>query len=156
MFGSGGGTTTRSASGSSSGELVIVHKADVPPGLVLDSATFSLEGRPVTYRVDEAKLAGRSELEVLRGRFLSGEHRLVVNYLFLGTSYGVFSYHQGYRYKLRKVFPFTLKPDHRVVISVAGQNRSGATSKPGMVPTIQVDLREEKLTAGVASVVRVP
>lgn len=109
---------------------------------VLVELNYEIDGRPVYGREDlSGGLDRRRDFETFTGELLPGKHTLVVRAVFRGAAHGLFKYHEGYRYKVRSDFTFTVNPGKRTEIVVEAYERGGAATPLEQKPTLKFSYR---------------
>ena len=64
--------------------------------------SYALDGAPIYTKVDvDGDLEKREEFEIFNGRIVPGNHQIAVRSTFRGHGYGIFSYLEGYKFKVQ-------------------------------------------------------
>ncbi len=112
------------------GQAVIVHENRMSDGFKLVRIVYALDGAPIFTKADEqGTLSDQKEFEIYNGSIVPGEHTLTVNLEYQGHGFGVFSYLQGYRFKVRSTYSFSV-PEGRVATVVVVAYEQGGPSTP--------------------------
>lgn len=89
----------------------ILHTQEVGATFRLEALKYTLDGFVIYDGVtdDEKNLDKLRKTSVYRGRLLPGEHQLIVDLVFRGKGYGVFSYLDHYLFKVKSRYFFTVQ-----------------------------------------------
>ncbi len=109
--------------------VTIVHDSKMSSTFELVRAVYSIDGTPVLTRMnDDRGLTDREEF-ALRGATLApGVHLLTVDLEYRGSSYGLFSYLEGYRYNVHSSHAFSTALGNAVYITVVAYELGGPTT----------------------------
>jgi hypothetical protein len=133
---------------SSGAQAVIVQDNEMGAAFQLESVTYALDGAPVFAKLDEkGDLAGSHELQIFSGRIVPGQHQLAVKLVYKGHGFGVFSYLEGYKFKLISSYAFSVEPGKRTTLKVVGYDKGGITTALKDRPAIRYETKvgiEEK------------
>jgi hypothetical protein len=136
----GGDATTGS-------KAVLVHRNEMGSSFYLESVSYALDGAPIYSKVDvEGDLEKRDEFEVFNGRVVPGNHQVSVALVYRGHGYGVFSYLEGYKFKVQSSYTFNAEPGKVNTIKVVGFEKGGLTAELKDRPAVRYDVdvqREE-------------
>ena len=126
---------------SSGARAVLYHRNEMGNSFVLESVTYALDGAPIFTRTDESEdLARREELEIFNGRIVPGQHQLAVKLVYRGHGYGVFSYLEGYRFKVQSSYTFNAEPGKATTVRVVGFEKGGLTTDLQDRPAVRYDI----------------
>jgi hypothetical protein len=100
-------------------------------------AVVSLDGAPIFKKSDEDGILTAGEVEVFNGAILPGEHTLSVLLVYRGAGYGIFSYLQGYRFKVRSSTKFKVKEDKGIRLEIIGYEKGDQDTKMEDRPAIK-------------------
>src|SRR5207237_3458859 len=93
---------------SSGAKCKIVHKNDMGSTFKLREIHYFLDGAPLRQEVDSGDgLSNKATIDLFDGAILPGNHQITVNLVYQGFGYGVFSYLEGYQFKIRSSHTFT-------------------------------------------------
>ncbi len=136
---------------SSGARAVIVHKNDMGPQFILESVAYALDGAPIFTRVDATgDLDKKDEFEIFNGRIVPGNHQIAVRMVYRGHGFGIFSYMEGYKFKLQSNQTFNAEAGKITTVKVSGYEKGGITAdikdKPsiGFEVTAATDERAKK------------
>ena len=92
---------------STGARAVIFHSNEMGTAFVLESVAYALDGAPIFTKVDvNGDLDKREEFEIFNGRIVPGHHQIAVRMVYRGQGYGIFSYLEGYKFKLQSNYTF--------------------------------------------------
>lgn len=110
-------------------QATIVHENRMSSSYKLVKAIYALDGAPIFNQADEeGGLAEREQFDIYNGAVVPGEHTLTVNLEYRGHGYGIFSYLQGYRFRVRSNYSFTAPEGRSVTVRVVGYEKGGPTA----------------------------
>lgn len=127
---------------------VIYHRKEMSPQFVLESVAYALDGAPIFTKVDtNDDLNKREEFEIFNGRIVPGNHQIAVRMVYRGAG-GVFSYAEGYKFKLQSNQTFTAEGGKITTVKVVGYEKGGITAEMKDKPAIRYDISSTKEQAG--------
>jgi hypothetical protein len=133
---------------STSSRAVIVHKNEMGGSFLLESVAYALDGAPIYTQVDtEGDLGKRLEFEIFNGRIVPGQHQLAVRLVYRGNGYGVFSYLEGYKFKVQSNYTFNAEPGKLSTVRVVGYEQGGMTTDLKDRPAVRYDIEVAKDSA---------
>ncbi len=119
-------------------QATLVHENRMSSSYKLVKAVYALDGAPIFNKADEnGELGERETFDIYNGAIVPGEHTLTVNLEYRGHGYGIFSYLQGYRFKVRSNYSFTAPEGRGVTIRVVGYEKGGPTAPLEERPAIR-------------------
>jgi uncharacterized small protein (DUF1192 family) len=128
-------------------KAVLIHRNEMGSSFYLESVSYALDGAPVYSKSDQdGDLEKREEFEVFNGRIVPGNHQLSVQLVYRGHGFGVFSYLEGYRFKVQSSHTFNAEPGKALTIRIVGFEKGGLTAELKDRPAIRYDVdvqREE-------------
>ena len=128
-------------------KAVLVHRNEMGSSFYLESVSYALDGAPVYSKTDvDGDLEKREEFEVFNGRVVPGNHQVSVQMVYRGHGYGVFSYLEGYKFKVQSAYTFNAEPGKALTVKVVGFEKGGLTAELKDRPAIRYDVdvqREE-------------
>jgi len=128
-------------------KAVLVHRNEMGSSFYLESVAYALDGAPVYSKTDvDGDLEKREEFEVFNGRVVPGNHQVSVQMVYRGHGYGVFSYLEGYKFKVQSAYTFNAEPGKALTVKVVGFEKGGMTAELKDRPAIRYDVdvqREE-------------
>jgi len=128
-------------------KAVLIHRNEMGSSFYLESVSYALDGAPVYSKADQdGDLEKREEFEVFNGRIVPGNHQLSVQLVYRGHGFGLFSYLEGYRFKVQSSHTFNAEPGKALTIRVVGFEKGGMTAELKDRPAVRYDVdvqREE-------------
>jgi len=122
-------------------KAVLVHRNEMGSSFYLESVSYALDGAPIYSKVDvEGDLEKRAEFEIFNGRIVPGNHQIAVQLTYRGHGYGLFSYLQGYKFKVQSSYTFNAEPGKVNTIRIVGFEKGGLTAELKDRPAIRYDL----------------
>jgi uncharacterized small protein (DUF1192 family) len=130
-------------------KAILVHRNEMGSSFYLESVAYALDGAPIYTKVDvDGDLERREEFEIFNGRIVPGNHQIAVQLVYRGHGYGLFSYLEGYRFKVQSSYTFNAEPGKVNTIKVVGFERGGFTAELKDRPAVRydVDVQREETT----------
>lgn len=128
-------------------KAVLVHRNEMGASFFLESVAYALDGAPVYSKADlDGDLSSREEFEVFNGRIVPGNHQVSVQLTYRGHGFGLFSYLEGYRFKVQSSYTFNAEPGKALTVTVVGFEKGGLTTELKDRPAVRYDVdvqREE-------------
>jgi hypothetical protein len=139
----------------SGAKAVLVHRNEMGASFYLESVAYALDGAPVYTKADvDGDLEKREEFEIFNGRVSPGEHQVSVQLIYRGHGYGLFSYLEGYKFRVQSSNAFKAEPGKVTTIKVVGYEKGGITAELKDRPAVRYDVdvqREEGVQPAAAS-----
>ena len=130
---------------SSGARAVIFHRNEMGSQFILESVAYALDGAPIFTKVDAAgDLDKREEFEIFNGRIVPGNHQIAVRMVYRGSGYGIFSYLEGYKFKLQSNQTFSAEGAKVTTVKVVGYEKGGITADIKDRPGIRYDITTAK------------
>ncbi|MGC4122102.1 MAG: dihydrolipoamide acetyltransferase [Myxococcales bacterium] len=131
----GGGSISQGA------KAVLVHRNEMGSSFYLESVAYALDGAPVYTKVDvDGDLDKKEEFEIFNGRIVPGQHQIAVKLQFRGHGFGIFSYLEGYKFKVQSSYTFDAEPGKITTVKVVGHEKGGITTDLKDRPSVRYDL----------------
>jgi hypothetical protein len=112
----------------SGSQALIVHNNKMSSSFKLVKAVYALDGAPIFNRSDEeGSLSENEEFAIYNGSIVPGEHTLTVNLEYRGHGYGIFTYLEGYRFRVRSSYSFSAPEGKIINIQAVGFEKGGPT-----------------------------
>ncbi|HEY1086105.1 MAG TPA: dihydrolipoamide acetyltransferase, partial [Archangium sp.] len=112
---------------------------------ILESVAYALDGAPIFTKVDaQGDLDKREEFEIFNGRIVPGNHQIAVRMVYRGHGYGIFSYLEGYKFKLQSNQTFNAEAGKATTVKVVGYEKGGITADIKDKPAIRYDITSAK------------
>jgi hypothetical protein len=98
--------------------LAIIHEHEVGGTFKLESLSYTLDGFEIYSGVNspENNLEDMESFPVYEGSLLPGDHLLVVDMIFRGRGYGIFSYLNQYLFKVKARYLFTVNEGDMITL----------------------------------------
>jgi hypothetical protein len=130
---------------SSGARAVIFHRNEMGSQFILESVAYALDGAPIFTKVDaQGDLDKREEFEIFNGRIVPGNHQIAVRMVYRGHGYGIFSYLEGYKFKLQSNQTFNAEAAKVTTVKVVGYEKGGITADIKDKPAIRYDITSTK------------
>jgi hypothetical protein len=124
---------------------VIFHKNEMGSSFVVESVAYALDGAPIFTKVDvDGDLDKRDEFEVFNGRIVPGQHQISVRVVYRGHGYGVFSYLEGYKFKVQNSTTFNAEAGKVTNVKVVEFEKGGFTTDLKDRPAVRFDIEVSK------------
>ena len=131
----GGGSISQGA------KAVLVHRNEMGSSFYLESVAYALDGAPVYTKVDvEGDLDKKEEFEIFNGRIVPGQHQIAVKLQYRGHGFGIFSYLEGYKFKVQSSYTFDAEPGKITTVKVVAHEKGGITTDLKDRPAVRYDL----------------
>ncbi|MDY7229008.1 dihydrolipoamide acetyltransferase [Hyalangium rubrum] len=126
---------------STGARAVLFHKNEMGSSFVLESVAYALDGAPIFTKVNEnGDLDKLEEFEIFNGRIVPGQHQVAVRLVYRGNGYGVFSYLEGYKFKVQSSYTFNAEGGKVTTVRVVGFEKGGLTTDLKDRPTVRYDI----------------
>jgi len=120
----------------------ISHSNEMGAAYKLISAAYYLDGAPIFKKVDlEGSLDEKKEFEIYAGNVVPGPHLISVQLQYRGHGFGIFSYLEGYRFKVKSSYSFNAEEGKITDIKVVGYEKGGLTTDLKDRPSIRYDVK---------------
>nr|WP_235216824.1 dihydrolipoamide acetyltransferase [Archangium violaceum] len=130
---------------STGARAVLVHRNEMGDSFVLESVVYALDGAPIYTRTDETEELSKSrEFEIFSGRLVPGQHQVAVRLVYRGHGFGVFSYLEGYRFKVQSSYTFNAEPGKVTTVRVVGFEKGGVTTDLQDRPAVRYDIESSR------------
>jgi hypothetical protein len=130
---------------SSGARAVLFHRNEMGSSFVLESVAYALDGAPIFTKVDvDGDLDKREELEIFNGRIVPGQHQIAVRLVYRGHGYGIFSYLEGYKFKVQSSYTFNAEAAKVTTVKIVGYEKGGLTSDLKDRPAVRYDVEVAK------------
>ena len=121
-------------------KAVLVHRNEMGSSFYLESAAYALDGAPIYTKVDvDGDLEKREEFEIFNGRIVPGNHQISVALVYRGHGFGLFSYLEGYKFRVQSAYTFNAEPGKVNTIKVVGFEKGGLTAELKDRPAVRYD-----------------
>lgn len=124
---------------------LLLHRNEMGSSFVIESVAYVLDGAPIYTKVDvNGDLQKRREFEIFNGRIVAGQHQISAKIVYRGHGYGVFSYLEGYKFKVQSSYTFNAEPAKITTVKIVGFEKGGFTSDYKDRPAIRYDIEVAK------------
>ncbi len=132
---------------STGARAILFHKNEMGSSFVLESVAYALDGAPIFTKVNEdGDLDKRDEFEIFNGRIVPGQHQIAVRFVYRGNGYGVFSYLEGYKFKVQSSYTFNAEATKITTVRVVGFEKGGLTTDLKDRPSVRYDIEVSRDT----------
>jgi len=122
-------------------KALLLHRNEMGSSFYLESVAYALDGAPIYAKVDvDGDLEKREEFEIFNGRVSPGEHQVSVQLVYRGHGYGLFSYLEGYKFRVQSSSSFTAAPGKVTSVKVVGYEKGGITTELKDRPAVRYDV----------------
>jgi len=126
---------------------VLMHRNEMGSSFVIESVAYALDGAPIFTKVDvNGDLQKRQEFEIFNGRIVAGQHQVAAKVVYRGHGFGVFSYLEGYKFKVQSSYTFNAEAAKVTTVKIVGFEKGGITSDLKDRPAIRYDIQVTKDT----------
>jgi hypothetical protein len=129
--------------GEKTSRALLFHRNEMGPLFVLERALYVLDGAPV-LELSGPTLDRRAELEIFFGLVKPGPHMLEVTLHYRGHGYGLFSYLEGYQFKVQAKQPFETAAGKITSVRVIGFEKDRPPSDLKGRPAVRYDVEVAK------------
>jgi hypothetical protein len=134
---------------SAGARAVLYHRNEMGSSFVLESVAYALDGAPIYTRANaDGALSGSADMEIFNGRIVPGQHQLVVRLVYRGHGFGVFSYLEGYRFKVNSNYTFNAEPGKVTTVRVVAFEQGGLTTDLQDRPAVRYDTEVSREAPG--------
>jgi hypothetical protein len=138
-------------------KAVLVHRNEMGSQFVLESVSYALDGAPIFTRVDsDGDLDKKQEIEIFNGRIVPGNHAISVKLQYRGHGYGVFSYLEGYKFRVQSSYTFDAEGGKVTQIKIVGYEKGNITTDLKDRPAVKYDSEVVRDTVKRASDAQAP
>jgi len=124
---------------------VLLHRNEMGSSFIIESVAYALDGAPIFTKVDvNGDLQNRPLFEIFNGRIVSGQHQIAAKVVYRGHGYGVFSYLEGYKFKVQSSYTFNAEAGKLTTVKIVGFEKGGFTSDYKDRPAIRYDIEVAK------------
>lgn len=127
---------------------VLMHRNEMGSSFVIESIAYALDGAPIFTKVDtNGDLQKRQEFEIFSGRIVPGQHQIAARVVYRGHGFGVFSYLEGYKFKVQSSYTFNAEAAKVTTVKIVGFEKGGITTDLKDRPAIRYEIQVTKDTA---------
>lgn len=133
--------------GTSSGaRVLIIHRNEMSNTFKIKRLQYTLDGTPI-YNVqasNDSSLVQRNEIEIFSASIAPGKHQLNVYVEYTGNGFGVFDYWNGYTFKLKSTYAFSVEEGKLTTVRAVGYESGGITTELDDRPAMRYDVEMVK------------
>ena len=108
----------------SGAKAVLNHQNEMGNAFRLISVNYSLDGAPIFNKIDvDGDLASKKEFEIFNGSIVPGNHNIMVSLVYKGYGFGIFSYLEGYKFRIRSNYTFLAEEGKITFINIVGYEK---------------------------------
>jgi hypothetical protein len=116
---------------------IIVHKNEISSAFKLDHVMYYMDGKKKFYMANkEGILDNQRSIEIFSGSVVPGNHTISVEMVYKGTG-SVFTYLDGYKFKITSKYTFYASQGRIVKIKVIGYEKGDFTYSLEERPAVQ-------------------
>ncbi|MFZ4577252.1 MAG: dihydrolipoamide acetyltransferase [Myxococcota bacterium] len=121
---------------------ILVHRNEMGSFFELVSVLYYLDGKKIYYQDNSNGLLNdRKEFEIYNGSVIPGNHALSVELVYRGNS-SLFSYLQGYQFKLKSSYTFYAARGRVTEVAVVGYERGGVGTDLEDKPYVKYEVKQ--------------
>ncbi len=125
----------------SGAKAILVHRNEMGSSFRLRRVQYALDGAPIFNRVDSRdQLNDQDEIEIFNGSIAPGNHQISVYLEYQGYGYGIFSYLNGYKFKIKSSYTFNAEEGKATTIRIVGYEKGGITTDLKDRPSVRYDV----------------
>lgn len=131
------------AIGISDAQVEIIHRNEMGANFKLERVLYSIDGSTHSYDLKTTPdLDAREELTIFKGQITPENHTILVELIYRGNGFGIFSYLQAYRFTLNNTYSFRPENGKRHVIKGVAYEKEGLGLDLTERPAIRFDVSE--------------
>jgi len=126
----------------SAAKATIVFDNDMSRMFKLESFSLTLDGALIFNKTDQNGDLNRQRIvEVLpKSNLVAGNHNVSIYLIYAGSGGGIFSYLEGYKFKMKSNYTFTTEEGKVTSIKVVAYEKGGITTDLKERPTLRFDV----------------
>jgi hypothetical protein len=130
-------------------KVIILHRNEMGSAFVLEKATYILDGETLFNKEDPSGgLDTLKEFEIFNGGLSPGSHEITVALVFTGSSYGVFTYLKGYKFKVDSKWRFNATDGRLTRVGVVSYAKGDITTTTSDKIAVRYDLDINPISQG--------
>jgi hypothetical protein len=124
------------------GKVLLHHHNEMGSSFHLVRIAYVLDGIPAFDRQDpNGQLDEPRDLDALTRLVELGQHKLQVLLEYKGAAHGLFTYTEGYRFKVQSSYTFTVNPDRVTEVTIRGYEKGGVNTALENRPAVDFQSR---------------
>jgi len=121
---------------------IIVHRNEMGSAFSLEQVLYYLDGNKIYYQDNKSgSLDEHREFEIFSGNLMPGNHLISVEMVYRGSG-GMFSYVDGYRFKLKSNYTFYATKGRITRVAIVGHERGGVTTSMEDKPYVSYEVQQ--------------
>ncbi len=120
----------------------VVHKNRVGGAFELVSAIYYLDEAPIFKKIDSPRDLSKKDIVVFDGSIVPGPHHVSAYLIYRGKGFGIFSYMEGYTFKVKTGYSFNVEEGRIVELSSVSKDKGGAEKLENRLH-VEFDLKEK-------------
>jgi hypothetical protein len=129
-------------------KAVLLHRNEMGSSFVLESVAYALDGAPIFTKADnDGDLDKKQEFEIFNGRIVPGNHQISVKLQYRGHGYGIFSYLEGYKFRVQSAYTFNAEGGKVTQVKIVGYEKGNITTDLKDRPAVKYDVEVTKDSA---------
>jgi hypothetical protein len=122
-------------------QAVLTHVNDMSATFTLERAVYILDGQQLFVADnDDGELDDREEIEIYNGAIVPGTHNVGVELELVGNGFGLFTYLEGYRVRLRSSSVFIAEDGKVVDLRIVAFEQGGINQPMEERPAVRFEL----------------
>lgn len=129
----------------SGARAVLVHKNEMGGSFRIEQIQYALDGALIFNKVDtEGGLDARDEFEIFNGSIVPGNHQISVYLVYRGNGFGVFSYLNDYKFKIKSSYTVVAEEGKQTTVRIVGFEKGGVTTDLKDRPAVRYDVEVQQ------------
>ncbi len=121
---------------------VVVHRNEMGSAFTLEQVLYYLDNDKIYYQDNrDGVLDEKTEFEIFNGNVLPGNHMISVELVYRGNG-TLFSYIDGYLFKIRSNYTFYASKGRITRVKVVGYERGGITTDLEQKPYVRYEIKQ--------------
>jgi len=121
---------------------VIIHRNEMSSAFTLEQVLYYLDNDKIYYQDNrDGVLDKNTEFEIFNGNVLPGNHTVSVELVYRGNG-TLFSYIDGYLFKIRSNYTFFASKGRITRVKVVGYERGGITTDLNQKPYVRYEVQQ--------------
>jgi hypothetical protein len=123
-------------------KAILVHRNNMGALFTLEQILYFLDGNKVYYHDNKTGLLDeRREFEIFNGNVMPGNHIVSVEMVYRGSG-GIFSYVDGYLFKIKSNYTFYASKGRITRVAIIGHERGGLTTTLEDKPYVSYEVQQ--------------
>lgn len=123
-------------------KAVIIHRNEMSGDFTLEQVLYFLDGKKIYFQDNRSgSLDDRREFEIFNGNVLPGNHMVSVELVYRGSG-GMFSYVDGYVFKIKSNYTFFATKGRITKVAVVGYEKGDITTDLQDKPYVKYEVQQ--------------